>query len=89
MAGFWLLWHLGLLLQQRHVVQVLLTNHSLLKAIGAEDLLKLSSRRVRIAGQAAHDDLVRRYPPQEFHDDIHILGELVFSLVDCLLRGRF
>ena len=56
-----LVWHLGLLLQQSQVSQVLLANNSCLKAVGTEDSLEFSGRSIREASQGVEDDLAWRY----------------------------
>ena len=83
-----LFWYLGLLLKQREAAQVLLADHSILKAISTENGLKLFYGRVRKAGEGMEDNLVRGYASQDGHQDVQVLGELVLRLVHCLLVWR-
>ena len=69
-----LVWHLGLLLQQGHVSQVLLVHQISIKAISTKGILEFREGGVKVAGQRVEDDLTWRYASHNGHQYIHIFG---------------
>ena len=75
-------------MEQGHVVQVLLADYSILKAVSTDNGLQLRDGTVRIAGKGMEDNLVQRYSCQEGYQDVQVFGELVLRLVHSLLVWR-